>query len=632
MIGRPARVLLALLVGGVLVSAAPPIDRVIVTGPGATTRIVLLVRDGRLFYEVMRGRLPVIETSRSGIVVDGIDLGDGVTLGAIENYRVDDRSPMRGGHAVAIDRANGARVTVTHRVTGIRYGVEMRAYDDGVAFRTIVPGPGARVPDAAAAFTLPAGSLVWSHGLRDHYEAQYVKQRVDDVPAGEWAAPPITAKLPNNAGYVAITESNLRNYAGMVLQADGNRTYRERLAHVAPAGYPFTLRFGDAEAERLKTPAPVDGTITTPWRVVFVAPDLDTLVNSDLVHNLGAPPDKTLFPKGLATPWLKPGRAVWRYLDGGESSLEGIKEFSRLAGELTFEHHVVEGQWQKWSAEQLDDLVAFSRERGVGIWVWRHRNTLGDPVKRRELFAMLQKKGVVGVKVDFLDHEAKEVIDLYHAILRDAAEHQLMIAFHGSNKPAGESRTWPNEMTRESIYGLEHRRVESWGEFNTTFPFVRMLAGHADYTPVVFGERRKETSVAHQVASAVILTSPLLVYGGHPASLLSSPAVEMIMSIPSVWDETRVLPPSAIGEAAVFARRRGQRWFIAAMNGTAPRTVAIDLAVVKAGGEALIVRDNPDDPGAMVVETKKVRAGEKLEIPTRAAGGFVIRISGSSLP
>lgn len=631
---RLARIALAALACSPIAGAAP-IDRVVITSPRATLRIALHAGEGRLLYEVARGRAAVIEPSRAGIVVDGVDLGDGVTLGAVENYRVSDRYSWRGTHSLAVDSANGARVTVTHRASGLRYGVDIRAYDEGAAFRTIVPAPGgadgsappSRVPDAAAAFRLPAGSIVWSHGLRDHYEAQYDKRRIEDVPAGDWAAPPVTAKLPGTRGYVAITESDLRSYAGMVLQAGGERVYHERLAHAAPVGYPFTLRFGDAEAARLAKPAAIEGTITTPWRVIIAAPDLNTLVNSDIVHNLAAPPDPTLFPKGVETPWLKPGRAVWRYLDGGENTFEGIKEFSRLAGELGFEHHVVEGLWQKWPEGQLEELVEYSRHRGVGIWVWRHRNTLGDPVKRRELFAMLHKAGVVGVKVDFLDHEAKEVIDLYHAILRDAAEHRLMINFHGSNKPAGEARTWPNELTREGIYGLEHRRVEAWSTFNTTFPFVRMLAGHADYTPVVFGERRKETSLAHQVASAAILTSPLLVYGAHPASLLASPAADMIRSIPSVWDETIVLPPSEIGEAAVFARRSGQRWFIAAMNGPAARTIKVNLEFLKQGADALIVRDRLDDAAAMEVESRKVRAGETLQIPARAGGGFVVRLS-----
>ena len=183
-------------------------------------------------------------------------------------------------------------------------------------------------------------------------------------------------------------------------------------------------------------------------------------------------------------------------------------------------------------------------------------------------------------------------------------------------------------MSREGIYGMEHKSIKEWGTFNTTFPFVRMIAGHADYTPVVFGERRRETSWAHQIASAAILTSPLLVYGGHPASLLASPAVDVIKSIPSVWDETIVLAPSEIGEVAIFARRRGNRWFVAAMNGSLARTVNVDLSFLGAGThQAVLVRDRADDPAALEVETREVVRERPLTIDMRAGGGFVLRVS-----
>src|SRR5262249_32661587 len=163
-------------------------------------------------------------------------------------------------------------------------------------------------------------------------------------------------------------------------------------------------------------------------------------------HNLSAPPDPRVFRDGARTSWLRPGRAVWRYLDGGDNTLDGIKEFSRLAGELGFEYNLVEGIWQRWTDAELADLISYSRARGVGIWLWRHSNTLRSADERRRLFARLHDAGVAGVKVDFFDHEAKEIVDLYQAILRDAADFQLMIDFHGANKPTGESRTWPNEM------------------------------------------------------------------------------------------------------------------------------------------------------------------------------------------
>jgi alpha-glucosidase len=617
------------MIGAAAAAAPITITPFRLASPNRSLQIDITPADrGQLTYKItVRGKT-VVEPSALGITIDGVDLGGGAVIDATDRYTTNQRYPWRGMHSEAIDRSNGARLSLTHKDSSTKYTLDVRVYNDGVAFRHVIPGTGRRVPDAATEFRLPKGTIVWSHGLRDHYEAVYERRAVEDIKAGEWAAPPVTFKLVDGAGYGSITEADLRGYAGMALQADESGALRERLAHSHPAGYPFTLRYGQEEAKRLSSPASIGGTITTPWRVVLVGADLNTLVTSDIVHNLCPPPDPAFFPQGIRTAWLGPGRAVWRYLDGGENTLAGIKEFSRLAGELGFEHQVVEGQWQKWTEADLHELVEYSKERRVGIWVWRHRNTLGDMDKRRELFASLQQAGVVGVKVDFLDHEAKEVIDLYQAILRDAAEFHLMIDFHGANKPAGEPRTWPNEMTREGIYGLEHRRMGAWATFNTTFPFTRMLAGHADYTPVVFGERRRETSIAHQIASAAILTSPLLVYGGHPASFLASPAVEIIKSIPSVWDETIVLPPSEIGELAMFARRSGTTWFVAAMNGPSARTVRVPLSFLSRGQHQLLVAKDHMEDGAIVVMDRGQKNGhDTIEIPMRAGGGFVARLS-----
>ncbi|HSL22439.1 MAG TPA: glycoside hydrolase family 97 N-terminal domain-containing protein [Vicinamibacterales bacterium] len=610
-------------------SAARTDIPVSVASPDGKTAISLWVEPGgRLSWRARRNGHDVIEASPLGIVVDGVHLGQGAAIESAHSYNVDERYAWRGVHAEAINRANGARIVTGHTASATRYVIDVRVFDDGVAFRIEVPGSGRRVPDAAAGFRLPRGTLVWFHRLRDHYEGTYERWTIEDLREGEWAAPPVTLKLPESRGYAAIMEADLRDYPGMALQADGANGLLERLAHSHPPGYPFTLRFGEEEARRLAVAASIDGPIRTPWRVVLIGADLNTLVNSDVVHNLCPPPDPRYFPQGIRTAWLRPGRAVWRYLDGGENTFDGIKEFSRLAGELGFEHHVVEGIWQRWTEDQLRELVEYSKARNVGIWVWRHRRTLAAPEERRTLFASLQRAGVAGVKVDFLDHEAKEVVDLYRAILRDAAEFRLMINFHGANKPAGEPRSWPNELTREAIYGLEHRRAEAWAAFNTTFPFTRLLAGHADYTPVVFGERRRETSWAHQIASAAILTSPLLVYGAHPATLLASPAVEMIRSIPSVWDETIVLPSSEIGELALFARRSGASWFVAAMNGSSARTVALDLSFLAGVRyDVLTVRDRMGDAATVEVERTSAVRTDRMEIPMRAGGGFVVRLT-----
>jgi len=520
--------------------------------------------------------------------------------------------------------------------------VELRVFDDAAAFRFLVPGSGSRVPDAASRFLLPAGSTVWYHSARDHYEGIHSRKELREVPADDWAGPPLTIRLAGGAGYAAITEAALFDYAGMMLQADGQGGFVERLGHAVPPSYPYTLRYGEENAKRLAVPAAIVGPITTPWRVVLVGRDLNTLVTSDAIPSLNPPPDPRLFPQGMKTEWLRPGRAVWRYLDGPSIEkepdetpeqhdrrvFEVIKDFSRLAGELGFEHQVVEGQWRRFSEDQLRDLVAYSKERGVSIWVWVHSRDQHDAGERRKLFARLHGLGIAGIKVDFLDHEAKETVDLYQAILKDAAEEQLLVDFHGANKPTGEPRTWPNEMTREGIRGLEYRRTPAWAVHNTTLPFTRFLAGHADYTPLLFGERRKDTTWAHQIATLVVFTSPVMIYGANPKSVLENPARDLIRTIPSVWDETLVLPPSAVGELAVFARRSGDRWFVGVLNGPGARSLELRLGFLGKGKyQATLARDKGEDGGAIGLEEREATRHDMLQIPLRAGGGFVARFS-----
>ncbi|HMH43235.1 MAG TPA: glycoside hydrolase family 97 catalytic domain-containing protein, partial [Pyrinomonadaceae bacterium] len=459
-------------------------------------------------------------------------------------------------------------------------------------------------------------------------EGIHHKKEIAAVKDGEWAAPPLTAKLPGRAGYVAITEAALMNYAGMGLRADGQGGFTTVLGHALPVSHPFDLRYEKDEAKRLSQPAAIDGPITTPWRVIMFGQHLNTLVNCDIISNLSLPPDKTMFPQGLSTDWIKPGRAVWRYLDGGENTFEGIKEFSRLAGQLGFEYNVVEGIWQRWTEAQVRELVDYSNQQNVKLWFWKHSRTLRTPQAREEFFSLLERLGVVGAKIDFFDHEAKEIIDLYQALLRSSAEHKIMVEFHGANKPTGESRTWPNEMSREAIRGLEYRSMSLRSVHNTTLPFTRFLAGHADYTPVHFGERRRETSWAHQIASAIVFTSPLMIYGAHPQHILENPAAELIKTIPSVWDETIVLPQSEIGELAGFARRSGHVWFVGIMNGLKGISIRVPVGFLGSGKyKAMLVRDQMDEPAGVKIEHQSLSHRDNLIIKMRAGGGFVARFT-----
>lgn len=602
-----------------IVAAAAAV--VSLTSPsGAITLNVRVDADRRAVYDVALNARPVVESSSLGIVIDGRNLADAAAIAKAEPYRIDERYPWVGVHATAVNRCNGSRVSFG------AWTLDARACDDGVAFRYVVPGPpdALRTPDEGTTFRVARGSIVWTHDFEGHYEGIHTRKPIEAVAAGEWAAPPLTFKLPGNAGYASISESSIAGYAGMGLQADGARSYMARLGHAEPVSYPYRLRYKPEDIERLSHPAKVSGTITTPWRVIIVGRTLNDLVNADIVHNLAPPPDPALFGDRA---WVKPGRAVWRYLDGGENTFAGVKEFTALAEKLGFEYHVVEGLWRRWTDDEMREFMADAAARKVGIWLWQNSQALATREEQRAFFDKCAQLGVVGAKIDFFDHEAKEMIDRYQSILREAAQRRILLNFHGANKPAGEARTWPNELTREAISGMERRSTPAWAPHTTTLPFTRFLAGSADFTPVVLGDRRKDTTWAHQLATAAVFTSPLLVYGAHPQSLLDNPAVEIIKSLPSVWDETVVLPPSEIGELAAFARRRGDDWYVAILNGSQAQALQISLTFLGTGSyTALLAKDKPDDAAAVLLETVSVKKGDAMTVPLSSGGGFIARL------
>ena len=612
-------------------------EQVQVVSPDGNVKLTVLPNAERLSFTVTLADTVVIDPSTIVMNLDGYDLSAGVVLGNVERYEIDETYPWHGAHDTAVNKCNGAKIFLQHDLSFTDYILEVRIFNDGAAFRHVIGGDEgvSHVPDEYTTFVIPAGSMVWYHDLGGHYEAAYNNKDISDVPAGQWAGPPVTFKLPPSSsvedrkgGYGSITEANLVDYAGMALEADGRRGLVTGLGHRQPLNYPYELRYGRDEARRLGKPAPVSGTITTPWRVVMVGRDLNTLVNSTIVPNLCPPPDPKYFPDGIETAWVKPGRAVWRYLDGGDRSFEGMKEFSRMAGQLGYEYHILEGFWSRWSDEQIKEIVEYSKEQGVRLLFWKHSNQLGTPQQREEFFTKLHSLGVAGAKIDFLDHEAKEVIDHYEALLKKAAEYQMVINFHGANKPTGRARTWPNEIVREAVRGMESSSLRERARHETILPFARYLAGHADYTTMHFGDRRGDTTWTHQIASLAIFAGPLLTVAANPQAVLDNPAVDVIKSIPAVWDETIVLPNSSIGELAIFARRTGPTWFLAVMCGPQARTIQVPLSFLEGGQyNASLVCDNKENDAAVVLKNSTARRGDTLTIEMSSGGGFVGRFS-----
>lgn len=586
-----------------------------INSPNGKIKLTVLTLNGNLTYKVDFNKTAVIEPSNLGLVIDGKQIGENASIGSVSKYSANERYPYRGVHSIAVNKYKAAKVTVNS--TGTPFVLDIRVFDDGLAFRYIVRKEGSSVVEKEnTAFIVPAGSTIWSQANNKHYEGSYSKKLSEEFKEGELIGPPATILLPDNLAYMAITEGGLTDFAGMSLTGDGNRGFNANLAGLTKKS----------------------GVIESPWRIIVIGSNLNALINTDIIANVSPEFDKKLFPKGYDTDWVKPGRSVWSWLAEERAvTLENMKRFTDMAAKLGFEYNLVDEGWGHWKDgernqwEMMKELVDYSSKKDVQIWAWKAYpdrkgiEGIKDAAKRWEFFKRCKEVGIVGLKIDFFDSESQEIIDFYQAALRDAAELKLMLNFHGSNKPTGETRTWPNEMTREGIKGMESR--PPWAKHNTLLPFTRFIAGHADYTPIHFGNRMGEVSWAHHVASMAVFTSPFLCIGADPQSILDNPCKEMIVSIPSVWDETIVLPQSKVGELVLYARRKGNTWFLAAMNGThQPQSIKVNLSFLGRGSYTLFeLKDDEGKQDNALLETSVLNSQSLLTLSLNPEGGYIGR-------
>ena len=576
-------------------------------------KLLLGIKDGQLNYSVTSSGNVIIETSPLGLIIGDKEMGKANGLGTIKKHIINDTYAWRGVHSTAVDHCIDALIPI-NGPDGLSFTLEARIYNDGVAFRYLVPATGSsEVKADLTSFTIPAGSTTWSQNDIGNYEGKYQQQTIEEVKEGRLVGPPLTIKLPRTIGYAAITEGGVTNFAGMSLKADGNRGFKANLT-------------GNTM---------LSGNIETPWRIVEIGKDLNTLVNCDIIANVSPKPDKTLFPLGFATPWIKPGKGAWSWLTETRSvTLENMKKFSKWAGELGIEYNLVDEGWSKWQDGTKDkwallkELVDYSNQQHVKVWVWKAYPEsngvpgLKDAKYRHEFFKQVKEAGVVGIKIDFFDQESQEVLNFYQEALKDAAGLQLMLDFHGADKPTGQSRTWPNEMSREGIRGLENGT--SWPKHNTTLIFTRFLAGHGDYTPLSFLDMVKGTTLTHQVATVAAFTSPFMCLAVDPGALLKSDIKTIVKDIPVVWDETKVLSQSSIGELAILARRSGKTWYLTALNGDKAASVKVKLNFLQKGiHRATTLSDASDDPSKTIIKTTSYSNADSITVNMLTGGGFL---------
>lgn len=571
-----------------------------VQSPDGSVSIEIKVLNQELYYRITKNKNIVVDDSRISWSVDSNILGSRVNKVALS-----------GGRSRAINNYNAASYKISSADLPAFF-MEVRVFDQGVAFRYSLENRKESEVNDFTSFVIPSGTKVWLQDNLKYYEGLYTEEEAEKLKIGQPAGPPVVMKYPSTGMYAAISEAGLYDFAGMGLEVASQRTFRARLA-----------------GKTVKS-----GNIQTPWRVIMVG-SLNTLVNTDMIANLSDETPQHLFAD--SSEWLKPGKCVWSWMTGTGVSFENMKKFSQLAGELSIGYNLVDEGWSYWKEEGKDEwdlvkeLVDYSARQNVKIWLWKaypdRKGIPGiqTPERRSEFFKKCKEAGVVGLKIDFFDNESQETTKYYRETLHEAAKYGLMINFHGCNKPTGLNSTYPNEMVREGIRGYEYGMNV---DCNVTLPFTRLIVGHGDYTPMYLNERQMGgTTVSHQIATAIAFSAPLTCLAAHPADILKSPNREFISSLPTVWDETVVLPPSEIGKIVLLAKRNGNDWYIAGMTKEGQSEISIDLSFLKPGSYTLhAIKDDPEVQNASVTENKTVTQKEQLSVEMNPKGGFVAKL------
>lgn len=590
--------------------------RIGLVSPSKNIRLDVDCNEGRVLYSVTSKGTEVVSPSQMLWEVGGERLGDDVTAMRASKAKVFRTSyPLMGNHSVGRNAYREVTVDVTE-TGGTTYRMDLRAYDTGVAFRYRYQAGNAPVRvDDFTDFTIPAGAECWMQDNIKCYEAPYRRHELGRLPEKAVAGPPVTVRYAEGI-YSCITEGNLADFGGMSLRVTSPDNFRARL-----------------EGETL-----LGGDIVTPWRIVM-AGDLNSIVNNDIVTDVN-PPLSPVF--GGNTDWVKPGNCAWSWLAGYSVTLENMKRFTDWAAELGIPYNLVDEGWSHWEDkangrdcwDMVKELVDYSAERNVKILLWKAYpdrkgiEGLQTAERRQRFFRKCKDMGVAGLKIDFFDNESQTVTKYYAEAIEDAARYQLMINFHGSNKPTGLNRTFPNEVAREGIMGLEFG--QSWADQDNVTPFTRFVAGHADYTPTTFS-MMGNTTEAHQVAVGAIFLCPLRCYGGRPEDFLRHPAHDIFLTIPTTWDETVVLPPSEIGDCVVYLHRKGGDWYIAALTDKPKKNISVPLTFLGKGKyECARVTDSPTASNAKACSVLTEGGYTRKSVITfsmEQGGGFLVRLT-----
>ena len=555
-----------------------------------------------------------------------------------------------------------------------RIGYVFRAYNEGAAFRYVVPRQ-----DGVEGFELLREHTEWRfpgtcRGWFTSYEREtnsnekpFKLREMRDVAADEFIGMPATVEVAGQ--HVALCEAALANWAGFYFATPKNGQ--------PPDASVFEARLTPLPASNASTPGVAvirEAPSMSPWRVAICADtQLGLLKNNDIIVNLNPPPEE-----GLDFSWVKPGVSSWDWWVASNNSLstELTMKLVDFAAEMGWQYHTIDGGWYGFARRpnhgpnvrleprksfNLEKVVTHATGKGIGIWVWLHWQEIDD-TGVEETFARLEKWGVKGVKTDFIDRQDQWVVCWYENVARAAAKHRIMVNFHGAHRPTGTERTWPNVLTREGILGNEMLKFSKaiTPEHCLTLPFTRFLIGPGDFTPGSFanvptagfvpqvkrghryGDETDRRPIwaeeigtrAHSIAQCIAFDSYLMTLCDWPERYRGADGIEALRGLPAVWKNTVPVEGECGKHYSVVREAHDGRFYFAALT-VKRRRVSLKLDFLREGEWRMdAYADDPErtpgDSKAIRLSSAKVSKGDSVSFEMLDEGGVVAIFSRAS--
>lgn len=508
---------------------------------------------------------------------------------------------------------------------GRKQKVVVRLYNDGIAFRYELDSlQHTLVNDERTTYRIGEGTKRWMQKWNESYEDFFPLSTTGEGENRHWGYPALLQTDDNV--WALITEAGIERFHS------ASSLYNDRAA--------TDYRVVPDENTQNTT-----GGWHSPWRVVIIG-DKEDVVQSTLVTDVSEP------SRIADTSWMHPGSVSWIYwaYNHGSNDYQIVRKYVDMAAKLHLPYVLIDAEWDEMhNGGNIYDALKYAKEKGVKPILWYNSSTawlkkwgapgpherLNAPENREKEFAWLEKNGVAGVKIDFFAGDKQATMEYCIDILESAARHHLLVNFHGATVPRGWQRTYPNLMSTEGVYGEEWYNnlpvlTDKAAAHNATLPFTRNVIGSMDYTPCAFSDSQHPhiTTNAHELALSVLFESALLHWADKPESYLAQPeAVQsFIGSLPTTWDETRLVAGYP-AESVVMARRKGNTWYVAGINGKdEEQTLAMNLSFISNGKHTVqLFEDSGNKAKPWKISVKKI-SSMPGKITLKARGGFVMVI------